>query len=62
MANTSGVLWEIGAVRQEIGANPSSALITCKLGFARRHTYRQCRGDIPCGSEHIIGGIIQRLL
>lgn len=58
MANAGGVLWEIWAVRQEIGANPSSALITRKLGFARRHTYRQCRGDVPCGSEHIIGGII----
>lgn len=58
MANTSGVLREMWAVRQEIGANPSSALITRKLGFARRHTYRQCRGDVPCGSEHIIGSII----
>lgn len=58
MANTSGVLREMWAVKQEIGANPSSALITRKLGFARRHTYRQCRGDVPCGSEHIIGGII----
>lgn len=58
MANASGVLREMWAGSQEIRANPSPVLTSRKLGFARRHTYRQCRGDVPCGPEHIIGGII----
>ncbi len=58
MANAGRVLREMWAASQEIRANSSLALASQKLGFARRYTYRQCRGDVPCGSEHIIGGII----